>query len=141
MFVQSEVAPGVDLVQDGLSMAESQGPDSKLVRNVDIMWMGTDLEREYNLQEQWQLDHPPTYMFHDKRDSRVGPRFHYSQTPSMHTPLPPPPPPGVLPDLRVASSLTIAWHFAGYRGVCGFHLPAQDRCHQVLCVHLNWIFH
>lgn len=71
LFVQSEVSPAVDLAE-GLSMADSQGPDSKLARAVDIMWMGTDLRQEYNLQEQWQIDHPPTFMFHDLRDSRVS---------------------------------------------------------------------
>jgi hypothetical protein len=70
LFVESEV-PDQQALADGLSKAESQGRDSKLERRVDIMWMGTDLQQQYDLQEQWELDHPPTYMFHDLRDSRA----------------------------------------------------------------------
>ena len=59
------------MIPDGITKYMTNGVDSVNQRSMDIFWLGTDLDKSYNLKEQWGVQHSPTFMLHDLTNSRV----------------------------------------------------------------------
>ena len=89
------------MVPDGITKYMTQGVDSVNQRSMDIFWLGTDLDKSYNIKEKWGIQHSPTFMLHDLTNSRVR----LCAIDNLPPP-PPPPPPIYLPLICLVDALS-----------------------------------